>query len=101
MQFKEGVPRLLNPVFRGLVEDLDKALDGRLVITSTFDGEHMHMSWHYFGLAFDIRTRSLNDEELGLVEDILVDHAHILLRYGKKLQWVRHPTHIHIEMEER
>lgn len=63
-----------------------------LVVTAALDGEHMHGSLHYRGLAVDIRSRMLQSEQqlafitaakagLGECYDVVLekDHFHIEL----------------------
>ncbi len=63
MKLKKGVTLVgLHPVMRealGVVEEVWKSY-GRtkgVTVTSTMDGIHSAASWHYYGCAFDIRTR--------------------------------------------
>lgn len=56
----------LEPVMRQailLADTLWKHKGHELVITSARDGEHGPASWHYFGLAFDCRTRYFTIEQ--------------------------------------
>ena len=100
MKFKEGIK------LQGLREELtyifpiiDKVhmdLAGReAIITSALDGKHGQHSFHYQGLALDLRTRDLTpyiaekiteelQRELGNDYDVLLEHDHIHLEYDKK-----------------
>ena len=61
-----------------------------LTITSTTEGVHRPHSHHYKGLAFDIRTWSINAEEYKRkIQDEL----------GPAYQVINEPTHIHIEYD--
>jgi len=69
-------------------------LGQELVVTSALDGEHGTYSWHYFGRAFDLRTRYFDDPKevsvmLGLVLEY-VDH---------RTQVVLEEDHIHVELD--
>lgn len=64
-----------------------------LVITSALDGEHMAGSWHYFGLALDLRTRYFPE---ALRIDIAAQLRHAL---GPGYTVLNHSTHIHVEYQ--
>ena len=68
-------------------EDLD------LVITAALDGKHKEGSFHYLGLAVDIRTRTLKNprDMFERIQSVLADAFDIIL----------HKTHIHIEYQPK
>jgi len=67
--------------------------DGECVITSCSDGQHSRGSRHYIGLAFDLRTRNLNDEQkealYGMIKECLTNQYDVVLE----------KTHIHVEYD--
>ena len=76
------------------------------VITSAADGKHMEGSLHYKDLAWDLRTRNLEDGrveeiarmlrvDLGKDWDILVEHS--VFKNGVQVKW----KHIHVEMDRK
>lgn len=67
-----------------------------LVITSGRDGKHSRGSFHYIGLAFDIRTRNLPD---GVDINRIVSEIKVLI--GPEYDLILHDTHIHIEYDPR
>jgi hypothetical protein len=95
MKIKKGVilSGLQLPMRRALKEadELWKKLGQELVITAGLEGEHSAGSLHYYGYAFDCRTRYFDQER----------HRHIAqtLRsaLGGDYDVVVHKTHIHVE----
>ena len=68
---------------------------GEFVVTSLRDGTHMDTSLHYKGLAMDIRTRHMTDEQItGAVADLRA-------ALGKDYDVVREHDHIHIEYDSK
>jgi hypothetical protein len=67
MQFKQGVklkgvkPEVIIAIFR--LDSLFKSLNIPFIITSVTDGKHFTNSLHYKGLAFDLRTKHIQDVE--------------------------------------
>jgi len=72
-----------------------RGLGKELVITSGTDGEHSAGSLHYYGLAFDIRIRHLDDIE----KKTLYRRLQMQLS-SLGFQVIIHHTHIHIEFDE-
>jgi len=68
---------------------------GEVTITSVMDGQHMPGSLHYKGLAFDFRTRDLQDWE----KDTLVKN--LRLRLGLEYDVVLEPDHGHVEFDPK
>ncbi len=62
-------------------------------ITSVTDGTHKKGSFHYVGLAFDVRTRMFAEAEVEKLADVL---KRIL---GNEWDVVVEATHIHIEFD--
>lgn len=72
-----------------------KKIGKDFVITSLCDGRHSKNSLHYFGNAFDIRTRHLSEEEK---QDVVVLLAKML---GKDYDVVLESDHIHVEFDPK
>lgn len=65
--------------------------DQKFTITSVCDGKHMPSSCHYFGRAFDIRTRDLRGVLAGVIGSRLQEAL------GSQFQVVVESDHIHVE----
>ncbi len=70
-------------------------LDAELIITSLLDGKHMKGSFHYKGLAVDLRTRHLSKTDRALAA------ARIRLALGPEYDVVLEKTHIHLEYDPK
>jgi hypothetical protein len=66
-----------------------------LVITSLLDGQHMHNSLHYKGLAVDLRIHHLDKKEISYIV------AYLKTRLGSQYDVVLETTHIHIEFDPK
>jgi len=75
-------------------ERIWRAYGQELIITSGLDGTHSAGSFHYYGLAVDLRTRyfSESDKQLVLMElrDALSNDYDLVL----------HRTHLHVEYDK-
>ncbi len=98
MQIKDGVdinglkPELVMGfiIADGIYKDLGK----ELVITAVVDGKHKTGSFHYVGLAGDLRTRFFADngeeaarrlrESLGKQWDVVLEENHIHMEFNPK-----------------
>ena len=78
-------------VFYSCYSVLDK--DGEAVITSCTEGKHGRGSRHYVGLAFDGRTRNLDDEQKKTLRDMLKECL------TDEYDVVLESTHIHVEYD--
>jgi hypothetical protein len=67
-----------------------------LVVTSLKDGKHSDASLHYSGNAFDLRTRTMTEEQLGLVYNSLK-----LRLKPRGFDVVLEKTHIHVEYDPK
>ncbi len=92
-----GLHLLMRPVLRE-AERIWKEYghsDNGVTITEALGGEHSATSWHYYGLALDLRTRYFSTEELDKVEkemkralpeyDIIVHSSHMHVEIGNTL----------------
>ncbi len=72
----------------------------RCIFTSGMDGAHSYRSLHYKGLAFDIRTKHLTDEEKDLALSLLIralgDDYDVVLESRGQVQ-----EHIHVEWDPK
>jgi len=96
MLLKPGVDisRLRPPIRRALcvLDEIYKKYDSELVITSTYDGNHLPCSLHYQHLAVDFRfpKSQINmvvseiRNRLGSDYDVVVESDHIHLEYDPK-----------------
>lgn len=75
-------------------ERIMKAHGVELVITSGLDGEHSAGSWHYYGLAIDIRTRQLSGPTE--VEQVANE---IRAALGAPFEVLSEGDHIHVEYD--
>ncbi len=98
MTFKQGVsiaglrPEALAGMF--IADSVFNNIQVSLVITSACDGSHSPGSLHYVGLAFDIRSRNLENlldstvrtlrEALGAEFDVVVEEDHIHIEFQPK-----------------
>ena len=81
----------------GIAERIYAVEGCQLVITSLTDSKHMKDSFHYRGLAFDIRTRDLNANKLDIIYrnllhalgpigyDVILEKDHIHIEYDPKM----------------
>jgi len=67
-----------------------------LVITSITDGKHGENSLHYVGLAIDLRTRNLPEDNSEAIAGRALKDA-----LGKDYDVIVHNTHIHIEFDPK
>ena len=72
-----------------------RELDAELIITSLLDGKHMPKSFHYKGLAVDLRTRHLSNK------DKMIATARLRLMLGPNYDIVLEKTHLHIEFDPK
>lgn len=96
MLIKAGVDisRLNRAIRRalGLISTLYSKHDSELIITSTYDGNHVPGSLHYANDAFDCRytvlpfsnSHEVVCETLGACFDVIFDHDHIHIEYDPK-----------------
>lgn len=112
MKYKDGVILSIQKVMNGeireinispfvnnailIVDDMSQQLFGKeIVVTSLLDGIHSKNSFHYTGLAFDIRTWiykskqipgfvSKIKEQLGKNYDVILEEDHIHIEYDPK-----------------
>ena len=75
---------------------LYKKLGYDLWVTSGVDGKHSKSSFHYLGLAFDIRIREFKDDVN--IHDLVAD---IKVALGQQFDVILHNTHIHVEYDPR
>jgi len=66
-----------------------------LVVTSCFDGEHGPNSFHYHGLAVDLRTRDFKSGVAKVAADTLRE------RLGRHYDVVLEKDHIHCEHDRK
>ena len=62
-------------------------------VTSVCEGKHKQTSLHYFGQAFDIRTRDLRNVTPAWVSERLLEVL------GSQFQVIVEPDHIHVEFQ--
>lgn len=74
-------------------QEVCRSLGVPCVITSVLDGKHSENSFHYQGLAFDLRTRDMDDPEV----------AKAMLRIALPNDWdiVLESDHLHLEHEAK
>lgn len=75
--------------------EIYRDLDAELIITSLLDGKHMPNSFHYKGLAVDLRTRHLSRTDKMLVA------ARLRLALGPEYDVVLEKTHLHVEYDPK
>lgn len=63
------------------------------IITSCCDGEHSDNSFHYVGLAIDVRTRIVPTEDQPALRDALASNL------GDEFDVVLESDHMHIEFD--
>lgn len=97
MRLKEGVkvsgikPETILAML--VTERVFQKYGSELIITSICDGKHSPNSLHYSGLAFDARTRDIEQaQRLPLTED--VSDA-----LGDEFDVVLEATHLHVEFD--
>lgn len=94
MKFKKGVEFSVGGIIKILMasEKVYWGLGRDCVVTSLMDGTHMEGSFHYKGLAADLRTNYFNNaqkriavkrlkEELGEDYDVVLERTHIHVEY--------------------
>ena len=100
MKIKEGVIMSDKPVMRRLLITADRIWKKHkqiLVVTSGMEGTHSAGSYHYYGYAYDFRTRYFDEETKTKVAKELQE---ALDKYVPKLyKVVKEPTHIHVQWE--
>jgi hypothetical protein len=100
MMLKKGVnPLGMRPeiMIAAIVANEVYALQGHnLVITSITDGKHGDDSYHYKGLAIDIRTHYFASQD-----EIIQVASAIASRLGFCYDVVIESDHIHVEFDER
>lgn len=102
MRVKEGVlwfgPYCPSGVRRPILhawEIIKPVMDetGENTVTSLFDGKHMATSLHYWGLAFDLRSRHLKTiDEVNSVAKLLAGEL------GRNYQVIVEKDHFHLEV---
>ena len=94
MKFKGDVTYSIDGVIKILMaaEKVYSSLGRECVVTSLMDGTHMPTSFHYKGMAADLRTNYFNNaqkriatrklkEELGDDYDVVLEKHHIHVEY--------------------
>jgi hypothetical protein len=77
------------------VEDAYNALGHECVITSGTDGEHMHKSLHYKGLALDFRTRTVPAaQRMKILKSVKA-------KLGPSFDVILERDHLHIELDPK
>lgn len=88
--------RGLHPIMWDLIYDIEplyEAEDLVLILTAALDGKHSYGSFHYLGLAIDIRTRTLSDPD-----DMF---EKIKRKISPAFDVILHKTHMHIEYQPK
>lgn len=79
------------------IEKAVRSVEGQcyeVTITSGRDGKHMQGSKHYLGLAIDIRTRDMKNQErvlnsvkkiLGSLYDVILESDHMHIEFDPKI----------------
>ena len=81
----------------GFAEALSRVLNlGEVVVTSLRDGTHSDNSLHYKGLAVDLRTRHLTEDQLTFWVQLLKTYLDPL-----GFDTVREDDHVHIEYDPK
>ena len=94
IKIKNGVtPRLL--IIAAALANISESLGVEYVITSGTDGKHMKGSKHYTGEALDVRTSSLDNDEIDDVIDAL------RVKLGRNYDVLFETNHIHIEYDKK
>ena len=75
--------------------EIYRDLDADLIITSLLDGKHMPNSFHYKGLAVDLRTRHISNSDRMLVV------GRLRLALGPEYDVVLEKTHLHVEYDDK
>lgn len=65
------------------------------VVTSVSDGTHGRASLHYAGLAIDLRTSHIPEDDRGTMSSLIADAL------GAQFDVVLEETHIHIEFQPK
>lgn len=102
IEFKDGVvPDDLKAItFRAIfaVAKVFENANRTLTITSTTEGQHMTNSYHYKGLAFDIRTWRIPKTFLPRLRERMLKALHEI---DENFQVFIEETHIHVELDRR
>lgn len=95
MKIKDGVQMAgLSILMRPVLKEADriwKKHGHELVITCGLDGTHSAGSYHYYGLALDLRNKYFTDSEKQIVHDELQESL------GKTYVVVTERTHVHVQ----
>ena len=86
-------PEILSAIMEA--REIYRDLNAELIITSLLDGKHMPGSFHYKGLAVDLRTRHLSNSDRMLVV------ARLRLALGPEYDVVLEKTHLHLEFDPK
>lgn len=87
-----GLNILMRPVLRHAERIwMANGEDDGVTITEALGGTHSATSWHYYGLALDLRTRYFTTE---VYNDITLEMREALPDYDV----VAHSTHMHVEI---
>ncbi len=99
MKIKDGVNiRGINIKMRKVLIQADRIwreLGEELVVTAGLDGDHSKWSFHYYGMAVDLRTRYFSDSQIFEAAEKL---SNVL---GLGYQVIIHKTHIHVEYDPK
>jgi len=101
MRLKDGVNMLgVNWRLRQAMIEAERVYDRfgvELVITSLNDGRHGYMSFHYFGLAMDLRTRDFKDKKQSVDATLVLKDE--LRSINPYFDVVLERNHIHVEFD--
>ncbi len=86
-------PELVLALF--MCEQVYRAADTELVITSVIDGKHSPGSLHYAGSAVDLRINNLPSGQAEKIRDQIAE------RLGKDFDAVLESNHIHLEFQPK
>lgn len=98
MKLKQGVKlKNVSPQTVFAIVVADQCFDGKLVVTSVNDSQHMPGSKHFIGNAFDCRTTSAGIDQTAakLIADKIRD------RLGSEFDVVLEKDHIHVEYDPK
>ena len=97
MKLKDGADiKGLHPCMRAVLRHSDAIWEdlGRpegVTITAGLDGVHSAASWHYYGLALDLRTHYFEENDVNYA-------VRELRKWLPAFDVVEHSTHIHVEV---
>jgi hypothetical protein len=100
MKIKDGVIMSSQRVMRKVLikaDELWREYDEELVVTSGIDGTHSAGSYHYYGYAYDFRTRYFSEEQSKNIAIELQTRLDDAIPKMYKVVW--EPTHIHVQAE--